>query len=322
LVTVTASLCGLVKLTTWVVFSVPIIILIFTENFKDKKFVFNTELVFKSLITLAIPYLISYYWTAHAESVRNLNPMAAMVFKRDTFMEWNFGTLDTKVIILAASITIFAVIYLITKKNPYRKLIYICFGVFASGPVIFTNLYLVHDYYYYANFMFLIAVIFLMLFPLLESNTKKSGFWGSLLYFSAFVVFVGVYVAIYLPVQRTNNKSIIEFADKIKLKTNKNDILLIYGHDWNSMIPYYSERKAIMDRFDLNPDKLISLKIINKDNRNKVKAMIVTKDYMQSTDFIMSRVKFLGLDSLPAFIDSAYGAVYLKPVTEGSAYGR
>lgn len=312
LLALAASLCGLVKLTTWVLMSVPILIAIFSSAIKNGKPVLNPPLVYKITAGIVIPYVICYSWTIHAESIRNLNPMAALVFARDKFLLWNFGTIGLKLLVIAASIAGFALIRFLSKRNPYRKIIFACFASFAAGPVIFTNLYLVHDYYFYANLVFLIFTVYLLILPLIEGQGKRSSITGRIMYLSVFVLFIGVYLALYLPVQRSNNKSILEFAEKIKSSTDKNDILLIYGHDWNSLIPYYSERRAIMDRFDLSIKKASLLKIFNEDNRNSIKAMIVKKEYMLSEDFIKERTGYFGLDSLPVYVDSTYGAVYLK----------
>ncbi len=312
LAAVAGALCSLAKVTTWVVFSVPVLIAAFSNVMKDGKPVLNPTIIYKIAALFVIPFLTGYSWSVHAESVRNLNPLASLVFSRDTFFEWNFGDWGTKALIAAAALLVLVIIIMITKKNPFRKLIFASYASFAAGPVVFTNLYLVHDYYYYVNLIFLIITVYLLILPLMENKEKSKAGAGGTLYFAVFAVFIGFYTIVYLPVQGKNNTSISEFAGKVKSITEKNDILLIYGHDWNSLIPYYAQRRAIMDRNDFSPEKAESLKIINRENRNRIKAMIVKKDYMLNRDFIKQRVDYFGLDSLPAIVDSAYGAVYLK----------
>jgi hypothetical protein len=78
----------------------------------------------------------------------------------------------------------------------------------------------------------------------------------------------------------------IKIANYIKENTDRNDLILIFDDDWNSVIPYYSNRKAMMmangwfdDRLvgEMNKYELIimSNNSLNKEERLKLLDSII-----------------------------------------------
>ncbi len=311
-VTVAFSLCGTVKLTTFVVMTVPAVLAIYDVLKSEGRPKAGPDFRLLLIFAFVVPYALSIAWTVWAEGVRELNPLAARLFSRDSMVEWNFGNFNQKLLVFFILTALFCILLLINKKSRYRKLIIASFGCFAAGPLIFSNLYLRHDYYYFANFVFLVAALFLTALSMSGNSRAGVRFVGRSLYIAVFMVFVGVYLVIYYPAQRNNHTEILEFSAKIREQTNENDVLLIYGHDWKPLIPYYCGRKAVMDIYDYDPGTVNASKIIYGDNRNSIKAMIVKNEYLENTDFIRRRIALFGLDSVPVIEDSRFGTVFIK----------
>ncbi len=49
--------------------------------------------------------------------------------------------------------------------------------------------------------------------------------------------------------ERMGDPRLLQVAHAARDATQPGDVLMIFGADWSSVIPYYSERRALMDRF-------------------------------------------------------------------------
>jgi hypothetical protein len=115
---------------------------------------------------------------------------------------------------------------------------------FFTPLLIFTNLHFEHNYYQYANALFLLAVAGFGLAKLAESGRAALStvllvviVAGQLIYFNA--NFARVIAADY------SGSRQVAVGSLAKQLTTPDASLLIIGDDWNSAIPYHAERRAL-----------------------------------------------------------------------------
>ena len=88
---------------------------------------------------------------------------------------------------------------------------------------------------------------------------------------------------------------------EIQKHTAPDDILLIYGHDWNPAISYYSGRKSIMERYYLPLDDSLMAETLENNGIENIKAMIIAGYKLYDSTFMRGRFEYFGLDSIPVY---------------------
>jgi hypothetical protein len=102
-------------------------------------------------------------------------------------------------------------------------------------------------------------------------------------------------------IQKRNNLLLQPLSRAVKAYTKESDIILIYGFDWSSALPYYSQRRALMDRWELSFEDRkfqLALKQLGED---KITAMVITGKRRNDGIFIEERVKNFNLLPNPAY---------------------
>jgi hypothetical protein len=114
-------------------------------------------------------------------------------------------------------------------------------------PCVFVRLYFNHEYYAYANGMFLLAAIGMGLVVLRE----RTG-WLRQAAHVGLVIFIGVavcrYYQYFYPKQK-NRFSLYWLEGVLQVvreETQPDDVIVVLGCDWSSEIPYYTHRRALM----------------------------------------------------------------------------
>jgi hypothetical protein len=119
---------------------------------------------------------------------------------------------------------------------------------------VFTNLHFIHHYYPYANGIFLIATFGWAIVALLEDGGKRRYFGIALL-----LLCLAASVRHYRSYSWRFSEDVAfgpfrpELLQAIQSYTRSSDVLIAFGTDWSSELPYYSERRALMWK-DENPD--------------------------------------------------------------------
>lgn len=325
----TGTLAGLTKVTTFLIFIIP------GFAFVLRSWIYNASSIsdfFKTtrskIITTSalfvIPLIINAFWIHYADQQKSLNPLANHFITYSALKNWNFGTLHQRVdyitwgkflhfsrffiyykitgILIIGLLAILGLLFLVSGK--YRKLALFFFICYLCGPLIFTNLYYVHEYYYYANGFFLLFALGFLVLGVIESGG------GEIRVLSGFLILpllMGLmyktYYHHFYASQKTNHTQYVGLTNAIRSFTNEDDVILIYGFDWSSEIPYYSQRKAIMDRWDLsmNEDKFkCSTELLGN---NRIGGMVIGGNNRDNQVFITERIQKFGFLPHPVFQD-------------------
>jgi hypothetical protein len=123
-----------------------------------------------------------------------------------------------------------------------------CLALALGAPFVFFNLHFAHDYYTYANGLFLTVAVGFALVAALERGGRWSWLGGGLFLLVSAACLVR-YERDFYPRLASDSDALPEIrtvADSVKKITQPHDVLLILGLEWSPSIPYYSHRRALM----------------------------------------------------------------------------
>ncbi|MFM7884666.1 MAG: glycosyl transferase, partial [Microcystis panniformis] len=259
-----ACLCGiaasLTKVTTMAGFLILASVWIGANWFKkESSRNLARDLLIPVVVFIIIPFLIAKIWVNFTDAQKLLNPMAADFITSKALRDWNFGTIAQKLSRsqwrnyltrtlndvfggLIISVMALVILPIFTSK---KLLSYGLSLLFILTVAIFTNLHFVHNYYPYANAIFLLGASGFTIMGLIE---KKRKIWQSVGWFFLALILLSqlqFYRAFWYPI-KLHGDSYLEIASQVQTVTSPEGVLLIYGDYWSSLIPYYSQRRALM----------------------------------------------------------------------------
>jgi hypothetical protein len=342
--TVFATLAALAKTTTFIIFLVPgavIFLWLWLPRWRrpDEP---GARVSLRAVLG-AVPVLVSvtvaWWWVKHADHVKDSNPFSGFLTSRE-LVKWNWGTLEQRmsgefwsanwsnissfvlgevplaVLLLCATLV----------EAPVRRVAAWCAAFFLGGVLLFSNLFYHHDYYYCANALLL----------LFGAGVLLAGVWDNLRLplgarVLALLLFFGgqllLYYRGYAEHARHPPTPPPGIAAVIQASVPPDGVVLIYGWDWSSKIPYYSQRRAITvpegreDEFKVLGDILKNLP------PRHLAAMLVRHDprRIDRLGFVRERTNRFNLSPAP-FATSEEGELYLPedamPVAAASLQGR
>jgi hypothetical protein len=130
----------------------------------------------------------------------------------------------------------------------------VCVALYVGTILVFFNLHVVHEYYPYANAVFLVVATGALIASVLKIPGRRAWIGVALLVLQ--MAACGFrYFTHYYPIQSWNAPGRPEAAALVDSTTGPQSVILILGLDWSSEFPYQSHRRAIMDAtFGLKPD--------------------------------------------------------------------
>jgi hypothetical protein len=263
-------LAALCKITTWAVAcGVTGLLVLFSGGLPKRKDL--AWPLFAGVVAI-LPIVPGKLWLAHGDDVKSANPFAREIItaSSDKQAAWNFGTWEQKTSPavwehigrhigdqLTAPLPFFGhwlvplILIAGALANPKRLLLLLIFLVgFAAGPLVFTNLYFEHNYYWVANGTWLILSLGVALAAILEFRPKE--LWPqytaaalcAVLCISGFAAWHSKFLPVLqnLPDREKLTEAWIGPIQKL-VPTERS--LLILGNDWNPNALYYAERKGI-----------------------------------------------------------------------------
>jgi hypothetical protein len=268
----TAALCGalggLVKTTTLPVFMLTAGILYVVQE-RDNLWPLARAVRFRVLsrhllvgiALVAIPLVAIAAWTHHADRLKELN-ILGKDFTSVHEKAWLFGTVSQK---LSPStwnawlrrtakdvmgyLTVFAFLlgsFFFMRK--FRWHVIVCLLLFLFPPLVFTNLYSIHEYYAYANALFLIGAFGWAIIALLQEGGGRAFVGMGLLVLCLSASILRYHRSFYWLVRDNQHDSFVtpELVPAIRSLTKPEEVIIVFGLSWTSEVAYYSERRALM----------------------------------------------------------------------------
>jgi hypothetical protein len=201
-----------------------------------------------------IPLLVGYVWVEISDHIKSANSYGAMLDSKK-LMLWNFGPPGQRLQLpqlFARSLQqdfgdlwVFAALALgLSLLTRYRFVVALTAGVYLVGFLLFTNLHLIHAYYQASIAIFIVVAVGIAINALYESRQKLVAVaLFSVILFSQLQFFNEFYWP-YITSDRTGGV-VIQAALKAKAITSEKQGVLVFGADWSSVIPFYSQRKSL-----------------------------------------------------------------------------
>ncbi len=150
--------------------------------------------------------------------------------------------------ILAVPIVIASVALAISYRTIDRRSAMIAsaaLGAFLLPFVLFTNAHFVHIYYNTGNAIFLICAVAILITRLFSTGHRQAG-WNllALTVASQLIWFCVFYVR---DIRNPLNRPLLAIAQAVNTRTDPGGVIVIYGQDYSPVIPYYAQRRALME---------------------------------------------------------------------------
>jgi hypothetical protein len=255
-----ATLCGLQKITGLMaaLIGCGVYSLFILSNTNKSHFV-------RKISTLSIVFIISIIlpvaWVIHTDELKVASYITSFLTS-DALSNWNHGTLSQRfdifnlakvfgfrLAILGGVVTLIARLIFYRLKPLHSNSIAIsslCAGFF--GPVVFFNLYLVHDYYMVASIGFIGLGLYLLP-DLKKVRFNKAHINNSFLIFLTLSINLSIFLYWYAPKIDSipeSHQDMYATAQIVKTKVKSDEVILTAGVDWDSTIPYYTQRYSLM----------------------------------------------------------------------------
>ena len=227
----------------------------------NRRFLRNSGLRLGGVFAIILVFAVG--WTRYTDVVKLRNPSPiARRLTSSALMDWNFsypgeltrlstwrGLYDHFLTTSAGSffpVGIVLIFFALIRQS--RAAILACLAAFLAGPGLFTNLYFIHDYYWYANTIFFSLACGIALGTFLF---EERGRLRPVNLLAIVLVYVGAQAAAYHYsgyhlVQRVPPHEADRIVATLKEQTPPEAGIVIFGFDWSPLIPYYAERRAFM----------------------------------------------------------------------------
>ena len=211
-----------------------------------------------SFTWVVLPVAATGLWVKFSDSIKRENPITVNLTS-GALKTWHFGTLHQRLQVhnyslIRSGIRTFVgsewlllltlVVGGILAPRTLRFFL-LCFALYLSTIEIFFNLHYVHQYYDYANAIFIIAGVGYSLSKLIELPGKRA--WVGLALLALTLITCGYrYRRRYYELQTTNAPGKPAAAALIDRVTRPDQLILVFGWGYSSELPYQSHRRAIM----------------------------------------------------------------------------
>lgn len=264
IVAITSALAALVKVTTYFGFAIAAAFMLVGRAVALRRGGASLASVVRALWLRAViagplPLACALFWTRFSDAKKQEVPFARNFITSAALDSWNFGTRDQKLSwpiwrqildrtdldLIGGHWPILVAVVVGLVFGRARRVLLAAAFIYVAVFATFTNLHMVHNYYPYANGVFILAAVGLGVGALLER--EKPWAWAGVAALCA--ILVGQLITYrdgYLK-EQTPSDVVRPLAAAIREHTKPDDVLLVYGDDWSSQIPYYAERRTIMD---------------------------------------------------------------------------
>ena len=223
--------------------------------------------IFTAAMIMIPPPAIFWIWNCFADAQKANNPVAAtpaasMISTTVQAHLWNFGnwgevfskqmalalvdacndTLGNATVLAAAAVLM--ILYHLEFDRETRALRNTALAAFCLPFLAFTNLYIHHNYYFTENAIFLIFAITVMIGRLYSVGRWPAA--SSLLLLTVVFQLLRFYGFFAKDITKPYYYELLPIAERIKSNTSPDSVVVIYGQEWSPIIPYYSERRALM----------------------------------------------------------------------------
>lgn len=318
---VMGALAVLVKSTTWAGFCLPWAIIFIRDVWVHRtKLRSKAKCLAMESLGLGVPLLLlGYSWVAYADHVKSQNPIGRFLVS-DQLTEFNFGTLamrldpefwNTMYSHWVTSIAVWPVLLvglgISLGWKSSRRLMGIGIAAFLGIQLIFSGLYLYHDYYFYANGAFLLIAVGAGLSAWWDQAAVS---WRALCSRCIVIVLLAIalnaqfyrYYETYRGTQTAQAVAGTGLTQAIRAITQPDEVVAAHSGDWNSTLALYAERRMLIipdSEMYFHPDRVKESVALLADE--SVPLFLMIGRSRENPRWIAQRIAELDLISVPLF---------------------
>jgi hypothetical protein len=293
---------GLVKVTTFMLYLAPAGIFACIWLFRTRHGSrINLHLARSTLGWIAacvvVPFLATLWWIKLADAIKALNPSGIQLLS-SLMNSYHFGTWETRTspdiwlshwrtlttnIVPVAGLVVFLGLAALTAPR-WRKWVVALALLFIAAPATFPVLYAWHEYYFVANGVLLLTAMGIALASLQQARLPRVVIWTVIV--AVHAIQVWGYLHYLYPEQRLVHRGGSGLTRLLRDVTDPDDVLIIAGNDWSSVIPFYSERRALMIRTRLERDTIYLERAFREIENESVPVLILVGSLRDDTPFL------------------------------------
>ncbi|MDI1334721.1 MAG: glycosyltransferase family 39 protein [Lacunisphaera sp.] len=325
-----AVLAALTKITTLAVYLVPAAFLalaVIHQSGRRENGGFDPAAALRPALLAALPVALALgaalWWIARGDALKHSNPYTGFLASTELH-RWNYGTWSLRTEpsfwqhlwenltqnILSEGALALALLCATFAAPRARRVALACVAGFFAGPLVFANLYHIHDYYYTANALLLSGAAGLLLASAWDNpRLPAAPRWVALglvlaLQYHAFDRGYHYYYWKAAPPPP-------DLATVIRETVPADGVVLISGDDWNPLLPYYAQRRAVMVAGGRDAETGVLEDVIARLPPRRIAAMVLVGDQVrQDAALVAARAARFGLAPRP-FATSEAADLYL-----------
>jgi hypothetical protein len=272
-------------------------------------------------------------WTRFADGLKEQNPFARHLTSR-ALWEWNFGSWELRWQWLTWG-NIFLHNYVLARQNALLLFSLLlaplagrrclpaagCGLVYLTLPLVFTNLYRIHEYYACASMIFQVGAVALVVVGLSERDGWRR--WlGSALAAVFLTTAAYDYLVVYYPIQAVNRVESAAVCQAVQEHTDSDDVILVLGCDWGSDIPYHSRRRALMVPVWSSTPLADLPRYLERLHGYRLRGLVIERDVIQGEQFegVLRDLRAIGLSHKRSFSDATYAFYSLRPADQAAHF--
>jgi hypothetical protein len=217
-----------------------------------------------SMALLVVPLVAATAWTLHADAIKEATATTRFLTS-SALRKWNFGTVDQRLdsavwhqiggvyaeLLVGPVGLVLLVATALGIRRAEQRLFWI--GVAATAfvpPIVFTNLYFIHEYYAAAVAPGLAALIGLGVARTASAIRRPrtriaAAVVGAVLFSVWFVAGYTYWHSAYRG-DAAHEALVLGLADELDRVTSPSDLVAVNGLDWNPAVLYYARRRGHM----------------------------------------------------------------------------
>jgi hypothetical protein len=214
-------------------------------------------------LILAVPLIINLAWVVYSDHLKNANEFGRLLTSAQ-LTGWTLGPIEQRLLPLLWDATILKRVLPDLFGRHALLLGFVAVGAALARPrfgiaaglavigfvvpfVVFTNLHVVHNYYQYSNGIFALAAVGIGAASIAEQRAAAhSVLAATIVLLLGASQIAGFYNGFVPQIEQDRSQSdLLKAAMFVRKATPATASVLIFGDDWDSTIPYYSERKSL-----------------------------------------------------------------------------
>jgi hypothetical protein len=329
LVVICGTAAGLIKSLVWFVWVVPAIAYGLWRLGHD----WREGGARPALRTLAwgigsflVPFAATLWWAHYTDAIKTVHP-SAFIFTAHNLAHGNYGTFSLSAHLSAYTWKNLFACWQQSLLPPWAFALFIVPGLIflplwrcriAGATILFLVAqmtiplaYALQDYYFYAANLFAVAAVAFVFLGLLDSKLPR--LLSAALLLVPLAALFASYRADYFKLQSPRSPGGSGLTEALQAYTPPRSVLIVAGDDWNAVIPYYAERKALMIRRGLETNGSYLDRAFADLANEDVAALVLVGDQRSNQALATRTAAAFNLDPHPTFRHTSADVYLAKP---------